>query len=90
MAVEIAIKQFVRAHHDEVQSGRTVARIFHGISSPKYPAFEWYSFSMIQLITNRCKNEFWGKFTHFNHVEISRMALKTILDFKAKNGINND
>jgi hypothetical protein len=88
MAVEIAIKQFVRINYDLLDSGRTVARIFHGISTPKYSAFEWYdniSYGNLLLML-RCKTEFWGKYTHFNHVEIARMANITILDFKAKHG----
>eukprot|EP00842_Homolaphlyctis_polyrhiza_P000376 jgi/Hompol1/1339/HPOL_004683-RA len=41
MALEISIKEFVKEHHQEFTSGRSIARIFHGLQSPKYTAKEW-------------------------------------------------
>ena len=35
------VRQFVCMHTDRSFSGRAVARIFHGISSPCYPAQVW-------------------------------------------------
>ena len=35
------IRSFLNQHSDETFTGRTIARIFHGISSPKYPALMW-------------------------------------------------
>lgn len=43
MGVNVAIKQFVKINFESVRSGRTLARIFHGISTPKFTAFEWFS-----------------------------------------------
>lgn len=35
------IRLFLNQHSDETITGRVVARIFHGISSPRYPAHLW-------------------------------------------------
>ena len=35
------IRSFLNQHSDETFTGRAIARIFHGISSPKYPAHLW-------------------------------------------------
>ncbi|KAI8501981.1 ATP-dependent DNA helicase Q4 [Branchiostoma belcheri] len=35
------IRSFVCLHHDRTFTGRAVARVFHGISSPCYPAQVW-------------------------------------------------
>ena len=35
------IKSIIIQHDDETFTSRAIARIFHGISSPKYPAYLW-------------------------------------------------
>ena len=35
------VRQFLCTHTDQKFSGRAVARIFHGIASPCYPAQVW-------------------------------------------------
>ena len=35
------VRQFVVTHSDHTWSGRAVARIFHGIQSPNFPAKQW-------------------------------------------------
>ena len=35
------VRSFVSTHQDQVWTGRAVARIFHGIPSPNYPAQVW-------------------------------------------------
>jgi hypothetical protein len=60
--INIAIKLFVKANYPELQSGRTVAKIFHGISSAKYPAYEW------------SRNEYWAKMGHVNFKRLAKLA----------------
>ncbi|KAI8901459.1 hypothetical protein BC833DRAFT_617614 [Globomyces pollinis-pini] len=76
MSIEIAIKQFVRTHLDILDCGDNVARIFHGIPSPKFPAFEWNT------------NEYWGKYSFYNFKDLTRMA-STVLDlYRSKKQLN--
>ena len=42
VSLEFDIKQFVKDHFELFTSGRAIARIFHGLHSPKYPSSEWY------------------------------------------------
>ncbi|KAI8915057.1 hypothetical protein BC831DRAFT_533071 [Entophlyctis helioformis] len=74
MNVEISIKAFVKENIGHVMSGRAVARIFHGLSSPKFPARDW------------SKSKYWNMYPHFNFKDLSRLADKAILDYKAKHG----
>ena len=37
----IDVSLFVQENILMVDNGRTVAKILHGISSPKFPAYEW-------------------------------------------------
>ncbi|KAI9204185.1 uncharacterized protein BJ171DRAFT_506367 [Polychytrium aggregatum] len=39
--VEMDVKEFIALHRSEITSGRNVAKILLGISSPRYPASEW-------------------------------------------------
>ncbi len=39
--VRADVRQFVMTHSDHVWSGRAVARVFHGIGSPNFPAKQW-------------------------------------------------
>ncbi|KAL5035021.1 hypothetical protein BDV3_004500 [Batrachochytrium dendrobatidis] len=64
--VEISIKSFVKAHLSEVTSGRAVARIFHGLSSPKYPAKIWLS------------NKHWNSHPYYNFKDLARLASKAM------------
>ncbi|KAH6571339.1 hypothetical protein BASA62_003924 [Batrachochytrium salamandrivorans] len=66
MNVEISIKAFVKAHLGEVTSGRAVARIFHGLSSPKYPAKSWSS------------NKHWNSYPFYNFKDLARLASKAM------------
>jgi len=50
--------------------GLSVARIFHGIPSPKFPVFDW------------CKNSFWGKYVHVDFEKLRSIATKCIFDEK--------
>ena len=36
-----SVRSFMRAHSKEKFTGRSIARIFHGIQSPRYPAISW-------------------------------------------------
>lgn len=72
--INLDIKLFVRENYSCLQSGRTVARIFHGISSPKYTAYEWG------------RNQYWGKMAHFNFKQIAKLGDKALIDYKSKHG----
>ncbi|GCB77463.1 hypothetical protein scyTo_0015668, partial [Scyliorhinus torazame] len=65
------IGQFLSIRHDEKFSGRAVARIFHGIDSPCYPA----------QVYGRDRR-FWRKYLHFDFNEIMQMATEEIIRIK--------
>jgi ATP-dependent DNA helicase Q4 len=70
--IDVYIKQFVRENHGDFNNGRAVARVFHGLNSPAYPAYEWY------------KNEVWGKFAGYDFEELMRKAVKALATIKKK------
>lgn len=41
MLVESDIKRFLKSRGEDLQNGRAIARILHGIGSPCYPMDEW-------------------------------------------------
>ena len=53
-------------------AGRCVARIFHGLQSPRYPALDWY------------KSNFWGRYTTVDFYVIKNMATKALIEVKTK------
>lgn len=70
--LHLDLKQFIAANKDIVTNARIVARIFQGISSPKYPAFDW----------NR--NEYWNKYANVKFEELYRLAKKVLIDMRQK------
>ncbi|KRT81948.1 helicase, partial [Oryctes borbonicus] len=64
-------KQLVTMYRDNVFTGRAVARIFHGIQSPNYPAVIW----------GRCK--FWRAHLKDDFHEICRIATREILKMRS-------
>ncbi|ORX57724.1 ATP-dependent DNA helicase [Piromyces finnis] len=72
LAMDIDVKTFIFDNISEIKTGRSVARIFHGIPSPQYPASKWY------------KNKLWGKYININFEEIERIAKITLQSFKNK------
>ncbi|XP_072432516.1 ATP-dependent DNA helicase Q4 isoform X1 [Chiloscyllium punctatum] len=65
------IRQFLSIRHDEKFSGRAIARIFHGIESPCYPA----------QVYGRDRR-FWRKYLHFDFNELIRMATEELIRMK--------
>ncbi|XP_041739473.2 ATP-dependent DNA helicase Q4 [Coregonus clupeaformis] len=65
------IQSFLGNHSDEKFSGRAVARIFHGIGSPCYPAQ-----------TFGRDRRYWRKYIQFDFNEIIRFAIQEIVRFK--------
>eukprot|EP00062_Callorhinchus_milii_P010249 gi/632954930/ref/XP_007893222.1/ PREDICTED: ATP-dependent DNA helicase Q4 isoform X1 [Callorhinchus milii] len=65
------IRQFLSIRHDERFSGRAIARIFHGIESPCYPA----------QVFGRDRR-FWRKYLNFDFNEIIRLATEEIIRVK--------
>jgi len=55
-----------------INTGRQVARIFHGISSPMFAARDW------------CFNPFWNRYKEFDFNELVQMATTEIAHFKTK------
>eukprot|EP01135_Chromosphaera_perkinsii_P001976 Nk52_evm23s215 gene=Nk52_evmTU23s215 len=64
------ISSFVSKHFECLSAGRNVARIFHGISSPKYSAQDWYSCGV------------WGKYRHVDFNFIRTKATQEIARLK--------
>ncbi|XP_039593277.1 ATP-dependent DNA helicase Q4 isoform X2 [Polypterus senegalus] len=65
------IRSFLSTHNEEKFSGRAIARIFHGIGSPCYPA-----------LTYGKDRRFWRKYINFDFNEIIRMATEEIIRTK--------
>ncbi|RUS27251.1 P-loop containing nucleoside triphosphate hydrolase protein [Jimgerdemannia flammicorona] len=61
------VEVFVNENADVITTGRTVARIFHGISSPRYPALDWY------------KNQHWARYADYDFDEVMRLAQAAIV-----------
>ncbi|XP_062424557.1 ATP-dependent DNA helicase Q4 [Rhea pennata] len=62
------IRHFLSIRQDEKFSGRALARIFHGIGSPCYPA----------QVYGRDRR-FWRKYLHFDFHKLARLATEEIL-----------
>ncbi|CAI5778837.1 ATP-dependent DNA helicase Q4 [Podarcis lilfordi] len=62
------VRNFLSLRQDEKFTGRAVARIFHGIGSPRYPA----------QVYGRDRR-FWRKYIHFDFNKIIRMATEEII-----------
>ncbi|XP_015283440.1 PREDICTED: ATP-dependent DNA helicase Q4 [Gekko japonicus] len=65
------IRHFLSIRQDEKFSGRAVARIFHGIGSPRYPA----------QVYGRDRR-FWRKYIHFDFNKIMHLATEEIIRWK--------
>lgn len=64
------VRSLICMYRDNVFTGRTVARIFHGIQSPNYPAVIW----------GRCK--FWRMYIDVNFHTLSQIATAEILKMR--------
>ncbi|RUS20545.1 hypothetical protein BC937DRAFT_94980 [Endogone sp. FLAS-F59071] len=76
-SLEIDVKVFVNQNADVITAGRTVARIFHGLSSPRFPALDWYA-------KNLYKNQYWGKYADYDFDEIVRSAQVAIVQKRTR------
>uniref|UniRef100_A0A8C3I3Z2 DNA 3'-5' helicase n=1 Tax=Chrysemys picta bellii TaxID=8478 RepID=A0A8C3I3Z2_CHRPI len=65
------IRNFLSIRQDEKFSGRAIARIFHGIGSPCYPA----------QVYGRDRR-FWRKYIHFDFNRVMRLATEEIIRCK--------
>ncbi|XP_077149625.1 ATP-dependent DNA helicase Q4 isoform X2 [Ranitomeya variabilis] len=65
------VRLFLSIHQDECFSGRSVARVFHGISSPCYPA----------QIYGRDRR-FWRKYLHLDFNKVMQLCKEEILRLK--------
>ncbi|KAM4044045.1 LOW QUALITY PROTEIN: ATP-dependent DNA helicase Q4 [Anomaloglossus baeobatrachus] len=65
------VRLFLSIHQDECFSGRSVARVFHGISSPCYPA----------QIYGRDRR-FWRKYLHLDFNNVMQLCKEEILRLK--------
>ncbi len=63
---------FLKRFYDSKVNGRVVARVFHGLSSPAFPAMEW------------ARNSFWGRYKEFDFNKLLKLATEEIVQFKAK------
>jgi ATP-dependent DNA helicase Q4 len=82
--IDLDIRTFLKSFDDidngelKLISGRVVARIFHGLDSPKYPADEWES-----------KTNLWGKYKAFRFEVIMKRAA-VVLKRRASVGNNEN
>lgn len=65
------IRALTNVHHDQSFTGRAVARIFHGISSPCYPAEVWGR-----------DRRFWRKYLDVDFNSIRRYATRELLKLR--------
>ncbi|XP_073419197.1 ATP-dependent DNA helicase Q4 isoform X3 [Dendrobates tinctorius] len=65
------VRLFLSIHQDECFSGRSVARVFHGISSPCYPA----------QVYGRDRR-FWRKYLHLDFNKVMQLCKEEILRLK--------
>jgi len=70
--LHLDIKQFIIQNKDTVSNARIVARIFQGISSPKFPSAEW------------SRSSFWNKYPFINFQDLHRLAQKVLNDIRLK------
>lgn len=68
--IRLDIKMLVTSQEDAIKTPRQVARIFHGISSPQFPAAVW------------CKNGLWAKRRHVDFNFIMKIARNVFVDAK--------
>lgn len=61
------VRTMINMYRDNQFTGRALARIFHGIQSPNYPAVVW----------GRCK--FWRSHINEDFHEICRIATREII-----------
>lgn len=61
------IRNLILSYRDNNFTGRAVARIFHGIQSPNYPAYVW----------NKCR--FWRAHLSCNFSILGQIATREIL-----------
>lgn len=64
--VEAQLKAFIDEYSHLVNSGLSIAKIFHGISSPKHPFEDWM------------RSGFWRKFAKFDFNSLVEMASKEL------------
>jgi hypothetical protein len=70
--LHLDIKQFIIRNKEVVTNGRIVARIFQGISSPRFKAYDW----------NRC--EYWNKYPFIEFEQLRRLSQKVLGDIRSK------
>ncbi|TGZ33991.1 hypothetical protein CRM22_011415 [Opisthorchis felineus] len=71
-SVQTSVREFIRMHGsslDACLSGRTLANLFHGISTPQYPSSTW----------SRCRR-FWRSHLDVDWPRIQQIATKEILN----------
>ncbi|KAI8838092.1 hypothetical protein BC829DRAFT_436345 [Chytridium lagenaria] len=66
----VDLQHFITTNVEVITSGRAIAKIFHGISSPKFPSSQWYHDSM------------WGAYTHIGFGELARLATKALVEIR--------
>ncbi len=67
--VDVAL--FIQENKDVVTNGRMIARVFHGISSPLFPTYEW------------SQNKYWNKHPYVDFHDIMEYGNKLLAKSKA-------
>jgi hypothetical protein len=70
--LHLDIKQFIIKNKEVVTNGRIVARIFQGISSPRFKAWDWN------------KSEYWNKYPFCEFEQLLRLSQKVLGDIRSK------
>ncbi|TPX38018.1 hypothetical protein SmJEL517_g00395 [Synchytrium microbalum] len=65
-AMELDIRIFVNQNFDLLTTGRCVARIFHGLGSPRFPPLEW------------SRNKQWNAYSFMNFADIAKIGQNEI------------
>ena len=66
--VRADVRQFISLHHDRTFTGRAVARIFHGIPSPCFPAQVWGR-----------DRRFWRRHLDYDFSKLLKIATEEVL-----------
>lgn len=51
-------------------TGKSIAKVFHGLPSPKFSALEW------------SRNTFWGRYKDVDFLELSKIATEELINAK--------
>jgi len=60
------VRLFVQRHREQLDTSLSVARILHGLSSPRYPSIDWF------------RNAYWGRYVDTPLETLRRIAARAL------------